>query len=52
MNSFTAASKIWTVHGLWPTKDGEIGPSYCDRSAKFDPEKVGQCAIKYNYKLV
>ena len=30
----------WTVHGIWPTKDGEIGPLNCDHSKPFDIEYV------------
>lgn len=25
----------WTVHGLWPTKNGSRGPNFCNRTAKF-----------------
>jgi len=27
----------WTLHGLWPTRLGEIAPNYCNDSAHFDP---------------
>jgi len=27
----------WSLHGLWPTRMGEINPHYCNDSAKFDP---------------
>lgn len=30
----------WTVHGIWPTKDGEIGPLYCNHTSKFNPDLV------------
>ncbi|XP_055600553.1 ribonuclease Oy isoform X2 [Uranotaenia lowii] len=26
----------WTIHGVWPTKLGTVGPSFCDKSAHFD----------------
>ncbi len=37
--SFPAASKIWTVHGLWPTKYGEIGPGFCS-GPSFNPSAI------------
>uniref|UniRef100_A0A0A9Z961 Ribonuclease Oy n=1 Tax=Lygus hesperus TaxID=30085 RepID=A0A0A9Z961_LYGHE len=30
----------WTIHGIWPTKFGEIGPSYCNTSLPFNPEAI------------
>jgi len=27
----------WGLHGLWPTRRGEIAPNYCNNSAIFDP---------------
>ncbi|XP_067009974.2 ribonuclease Oy [Anabrus simplex] len=30
----------WTVHGIWPTKLGTIGPQFCNHSLHFDPEKL------------
>lgn len=30
----------WTVHGIWPTRFGEIGPLFCNRTWHFDPELV------------
>lgn len=32
---FEGEPSIWTVHGVWPTKEGTEGPSFC-RSVKFD----------------
>jgi len=30
----------WTVHGIWPTKNGEIGPLNCDHSTPFDIDYI------------
>ncbi|XP_068632735.1 ribonuclease Oy [Battus philenor] len=30
----------WTIHGIWPTKLGTIGPAFCNRTWHFDPEQV------------
>ncbi|VVC88130.1 unnamed protein product, partial [Leptidea sinapis] len=30
----------WSIHGIWPTKLGTIGPSFCNRTWMFDPEKI------------
>ncbi|CAH0714692.1 unnamed protein product, partial [Brenthis ino] len=30
----------WTIHGIWPTKLGTIGPAFCNRTWMFDPEKI------------
>lgn len=27
---------IWTIHGIWPTRFGSIGPAFCNKTAKFD----------------
>ena len=32
--------KNWTVHGIWPTKNGQIGPLNCNRSDPFDIEYI------------
>ncbi|CAB0006227.1 unnamed protein product [Nesidiocoris tenuis] len=38
---FGAANKTsWTVHGIWPTKLGTIGPSFCNMSLPFYPEGI------------
>lgn len=26
----------WTIHGVWPTKIGTMGPFFCNESAPFD----------------
>lgn len=31
---------MWTIHGVWPTKRGTIGPSFCNRTWIFNPEQV------------
>ena len=33
---FKASSNDWTVHGVWPTRPGEKGPLFCDKTKKFD----------------
>ncbi|CAK1600658.1 unnamed protein product [Parnassius mnemosyne] len=30
----------WTIHGIWPTKLGTMGPAFCNRTWLFDPEEV------------
>jgi len=30
----------WTVHGLWPTMNGTLGPNYCNDSNRFQPGPV------------
>lgn len=30
----------WTVHGIWPTKVGTEGPSFCNKSWHFDPDRI------------
>ncbi|XP_072938532.1 ribonuclease Oy [Epargyreus clarus] len=30
----------WSIHGIWPTKLGTIGPGFCNRTWLFDPEQV------------
>ncbi|XP_017784591.1 PREDICTED: ribonuclease Oy [Nicrophorus vespilloides] len=31
---------LWTVHGVWPTRMGTIGPAYCNNSWPFEPKKL------------
>ncbi|XP_025105480.1 ribonuclease Oy-like [Pomacea canaliculata] len=30
----------WTVHGLWPTQEGTLGPNYCNNTWKFNLQQV------------
>ncbi|XP_037801498.1 ribonuclease Oy-like [Penaeus monodon] len=30
----------WTVHGIWPTKLGTIGPNYCNKSWDFQESEI------------
>lgn len=30
--------EFWTIHGIWPTKLGQFGPNFCNRSAEFNPD--------------
>ena len=37
---FTAKADDWTVHGIWPTRPGEKGPQFCNRTLAFDFSKL------------
>lgn len=30
----------WTIHGIWPTRFGSIGPSFCNKSSTFDMNTI------------
>lgn len=30
----------WTIHGIWPTKHGTIGPNFCNKSWIFDESQI------------
>ncbi|KAG7177106.1 ribonuclease Oy-like [Homarus americanus] len=30
----------WTIHGIWPTKLGTIGPNYCNKSWSFEEAQI------------
>ena len=32
--------EIWTIHGVWPTRFGSIGPAFCNKSATFDLDEL------------
>lgn len=32
--------EIWTIHGVWPTRFGTIGPAFCNKTATFDPDQL------------
>lgn len=32
--------EIWTIHGVWPTRFGSIGPAFCNKSATFDIDQL------------
>ncbi|CAD7079788.1 unnamed protein product [Hermetia illucens] len=32
--------EFWTIHGIWPTKYGTVGPSFCNKSAEFDMKQI------------
>ncbi|VVC41578.1 Hypothetical protein CINCED_3A020854 [Cinara cedri] len=38
--NFPKQKDLWTVHGLWPTKLGTIGPMFCNKSIPFDPKSL------------
>jgi len=42
--------KDWTIHGLWPTKRGQVGPSYCNDSYEFDPRMVKDLLVELEDK--
>ncbi|XP_050425401.1 uncharacterized protein LOC126836224 [Adelges cooleyi] len=37
---FPPDKKRWTIHGIWPTKLGTIGPSFCNKTLAFDPNAI------------
>ncbi|XP_076064781.1 ribonuclease X25 [Oratosquilla oratoria] len=40
----------WTIHGVWPTKLGTMGPNYCNNSWNFNEHKIADIEpflIKY-----
>lgn len=41
--------EFWTIHGIWPTKLGHIGPNFCNKSSKFNVDQLAQ--IKENLEL-
>jgi ribonuclease T2 len=30
----------WSIHGIWPTKLGTMGPEFCNRTWLLDPEEI------------
>lgn len=32
--------EIWTIHGVWPTRFGTLGPAFCNKTATFDPDQL------------
>jgi len=38
--SIDDSARLWTIHGIWPTSNHKIGPLFCNRTDKFDPEKI------------
>lgn len=38
--SLPSPKEIWTIHGIWPTRFGTIGPAFCNSTAKFDPDEL------------
>ncbi|KAJ8973440.1 hypothetical protein NQ317_003294 [Molorchus minor] len=31
---------LWTIHGIWPTKNGTSGPQSCPSAIHFDPDQL------------
>ncbi|XP_013112063.2 ribonuclease Oy [Stomoxys calcitrans] len=44
-----ADKEFWTVHGLWPTKKGHFGPSFCNKTAKFDIHLLDEIKDRLNH---
>ncbi|XP_023296093.2 ribonuclease Oy [Lucilia cuprina] len=40
--------EFWTIHGVWPTKIGQFGPSFCNKSADFDPNALDKIKDSLN----
>lgn len=32
--------EFWTIHGVWPTRFGTVGPAFCNSSATFDVDAL------------
>lgn len=32
--------EAWSVHGIWPSVPGSMGPSFCNRTWLFDPKEI------------
>lgn len=37
---FPKEQDSWTIHGIWPTRNGTMGPAFCNNSWHFDPELI------------
>ncbi|XP_073836818.1 ribonuclease X25 [Musca autumnalis] len=44
-----AAKEFWTVHGVWPTKKGHFGPSFCNKTASFDINLLNDIKDELNH---
>ncbi|TMW45203.1 hypothetical protein DOY81_009717 [Sarcophaga bullata] len=40
--------EFWTIHGLWPTKLGHFGPSFCNKTANFDVNQLEEIKDNLN----
>ncbi|KAH8402844.1 hypothetical protein KR222_002659, partial [Zaprionus bogoriensis] len=40
--------EFWTIHGIWPTKLGQLGPNFCNKSAEFNPEQLQAIVDRLN----
>ena len=38
-------NKMWTIHGLWPSKKGTFEPQNCDETDKFQMSQVCKKAV-------
>ncbi|XP_025405932.1 uncharacterized protein LOC112680138 isoform X2 [Sipha flava] len=39
---------MWTIHGIWPTKIGTLGPVFCNKSVVFNPDFIYSIKDKLN----
>ena len=37
---FVDSARLWTIHGIWPMTNHQIGPLFCNRTDKFDVKKI------------
>lgn len=42
-------NNIWTVHGIWPTKLGTVGPGFCDNYNPFDANGLKKIENELDY---
>lgn len=38
----------WTIHGLWPSIPGTVGPAFCNNTWKFDIQKISDLEGEMN----
>ncbi|XP_054758662.2 ribonuclease Oy-like [Lytechinus pictus] len=38
----------WTIHGLWPSNPGQVGPAFCNDTWKFDITKISDIEKQMN----
>lgn len=39
---------LWTIHGIWPTKLGTLGPFFCDKNGKFNLNEIADIEDNLN----
>ncbi|CAH1122148.1 unnamed protein product [Ceutorhynchus assimilis] len=40
---------LWTVHGVWPTKTGKMGPLFCPSAIHFNPDQLAPILTDLNH---